>query len=97
MADIDHYLQAATKDNTLRSYQYAVNISKISGGGYLPATADSIAQYLADQAQHPSLNTLKQRLAALARWHQDQDFVHPTKSPLVKQVLTIFGKLKKVV
>ncbi len=24
MGDIDHYLQASTKDNTPRSYQYAV-------------------------------------------------------------------------
>ena len=87
MADIDHYLQAATKDNTRRSYQFAVEHYEIAWGGFLPATADSIARYLADQAEILSINTLKQRLAALARWHQDQGFPDPTKAPVVKQVL----------
>ena len=30
---------------------------------------------------------LRQRLAALSRWHADQGFADPTKSPLVRQVL----------
>ncbi|MCU7940663.1 MAG: site-specific integrase [gamma proteobacterium symbiont of Bathyaustriella thionipta] len=87
MADIEHYLQAATKNNTRRSYQFAVDHYEVSWGGFLPSTADSIARYLADQAEVLSINTLKQRLAALARWHQDQGFPDPTKAPVVKQVL----------
>jgi len=87
MADIEHYLQAATKDNTRRSYQFAIEHYEVSWGGFLPATADSIARYLAEQAEFLSINTLKQRLAALARWHQDQGFPDPTKAPVVKQVL----------
>ena len=62
MADIEHYLQAATRDNTRRSYQFAVEHYEISWGGFLPATADSVARYLADQAEVLSINTLKQRL-----------------------------------
>jgi hypothetical protein len=54
-------------------------------GGFLPATADSVARYLADHAESLSLNTLKQRLAALATWHKEQAFVDPTKAPLVKK------------
>ena len=87
MADIDHYLQAATKENTRRSYQFAVEHYEVSWGGFLPATAESIARYLADQAEELSINTLKQRLAGLARWHQDQGFPDPTKAPVVRQVL----------
>nr|WP_308937293.1 site-specific integrase [Duganella vulcania] len=34
-----------------------------------------------------AVNTLQQRLAALARWHIDQGFPDPTKSPVVRQVL----------
>ncbi|WP_227874105.1 MULTISPECIES: site-specific integrase [Burkholderiales] len=34
-----------------------------------------------------AINTLRQRLAALSRWHADQGFADPTKSPLVRQVL----------
>lgn len=52
-------------------------------GGYLPATADSIARYLAEHADTLAVNTLRQRLAALAQWHVNQGFPDPTKSPQV--------------
>lgn len=59
----------------------------MSWGGFLPATADSIARYLADYAEQHSINTLKQRLAALAQWHISQGFPDPTKAPMVRQML----------
>ncbi len=55
--------------------------------GLLPSTADAIARYLADHAATQAINTLRQRLAALSRWHTDQGFSDPTKSALVRQVL----------
>lgn len=39
----------------------------IDRGGFLPACADSIARYLADHAGLLSVNTLRSRLAALAK------------------------------
>lgn len=87
MSDINRYIQAATRDNTRRSYQSAVEHFEVTWGGFLPATADSISRYLADHAETHSGNTLKQRLAALAQWHIEQGFPDPTKAPLVKKVL----------
>jgi integrase len=87
MGDIDKYVQAATRDNTRRSYRSAVEHFEDTWGGYLPATANSVARYLSDYAQTLAFNTLKQRLAALAQWHIDQGFPDPTKAPLVKKVL----------
>ncbi len=87
MNTIERYLQAATRDNTRRSYQAAVEHFEVSWGGFLPATADSIARYLADHAASHSINTLKQRLAALGQWHVSQGFPDPTKAPMVRQVL----------
>lgn len=87
MSSVEHYRQAATRANTRRSYQAAIEHFEVAWGGFLPATADSIARYLADHAQTQALNTLKLRLAALARWHQEQGFPDPTKAPLVRQVL----------
>ncbi|WPO97686.1 site-specific integrase [Pseudomonas sp. HR96] len=87
MHSVDRYLQAGTRDNTRRSYRAAVEHFEVSWGGLLPATADSIARYLADHAGQHSINTLKQRLAALAQWHISQGFADPTKAPLVRQVL----------
>jgi integrase len=87
MSKIDHYVHAATRENTRRSYQSAIEHYEVTWGGFLPATADNIARYLTDYAETLSINTLKQRLAALAQWHIDQGFPDPTKAPIVKKVL----------
>jgi len=87
MNSIDHYIQAATRDNTRRSYRSAIEHYEVVWGGFLPTTAETVARYLADHAQVLSANTLKQRLAALAQWHSDQGFPDPTKAPVVKKVL----------
>lgn len=87
MSNIDQYIHAATRENTRRSYQAAVQHFEVSWGGFLPATADSIARYLADHAEALAFNTLKLRLAGLAEWHREQGFPDPTKAPMVKKVL----------
>lgn len=86
-SQVDRYLKAGTRDNTRRSYQSAIEHFEVTWGGFLPATSNSIARYLAQYAGVLSINTLKQRLAALAQWHISQGFPDPTKSPLVKQVI----------
>lgn len=86
-AKIDQYVKAATRDNTRRSYQSAVAHYEVTWGGFLPATANNIAEYLANYAESLAFNTLKQRTAALGQWHIDQGFPDPTKSSLVKKVL----------
>lgn len=87
MSDVERYLEAATRANTRRSYESAVRHFEVEWGGHLPATADSVARYLAKYAEHLAINTLKQRLAALAHWHSEHGFVDPTRSPRVRQVL----------
>ncbi|HJW57603.1 MAG TPA: site-specific integrase [Burkholderiaceae bacterium] len=86
MSKLDQYLNAATRENTLQSYASALRHFEGDWGGFLPATADSIARYLADHANTLAINTLRQRLAALARWHIEQGFPDPTKAPVVRQV-----------
>ncbi|HDS1139274.1 recombinase [Stenotrophomonas maltophilia] len=87
MSDIDRYLQAATRDNTRRSYASALRHFEVAWDGHLPATADSVARYLAEHAGRLAVNTLKLRLAALAHWHAAHGFADPTRAPLVRQVL----------
>ncbi|HWV17667.1 MAG TPA: hypothetical protein VNZ68_03730 [Rhodocyclaceae bacterium] len=86
MSDFDIYLEAATRDNTRRSYQAAVRHFEVEWGGFLPATADSLARYLVHYADSLAINTLRQRRAALAQWHIDQGFLDPTKAPVVRRV-----------
>ncbi|GAB59178.1 phage integrase family protein [Rheinheimera nanhaiensis E407-8] len=84
---LDQYLQAATRDNTRRSYQAAVEHFETQFGGVLPTTSTEICRYLAKYAVTLSFNTLKQRLSGLSAWHRQQGFADPTKSPMVRKVL----------
>lgn len=86
MNELDRYLRAATRDNTRRSYQAAIEHFEVSWGGFLPATSDSVVRYLMAHAGVLSINTLKLRLSALAQWHNSQGFADPTKAPLVRKV-----------
>lgn len=63
---IYRYAEAATRENTRRSYQSALRHFEVERGGFLPASADAIALYLAEHAESLSINTLRSRLAALA-------------------------------
>lgn len=85
MSKIDQYLDAATRENTRLSYASAIRHFEVDWGGFLPATADSIARYLADHAEALSINTLRHRLAALAQWHIEQGFPDPTKATVVRK------------
>lgn len=86
MEEVIDYVRAGFRDSTQRSYRAAA-LHFGEWGGFLPATADSVARYLAFFAPTLSHNTLKSRLAGLSRWHVDQGFPDPTKAPLVRQVL----------
>jgi len=87
MSLIDDYLDAANRENTRRSYASAIQHFEMEWGGFLPATVEAILRYLADHAGVLSLNTLRHRLSALSRWHQDHGFPDPTKAAKVRQLL----------
>lgn len=84
---LDRYLEAATRANTQRSYGNAVRHFEVEAGRLLPATPDQVAQYLADYAESLAVTTLRQRLAALGRWHRDHGFVDPTHTALVRKTI----------
>lgn len=86
MSDVERYIKAATRDNTRRSYQAAIEHFEVDWGGMLPTTSEQVARYLAHYADMLSHSTLRLRLAALGQWHVSQGFVDPTKSPLVRKV-----------
>ncbi|CAM4157619.1 tyrosine-type recombinase/integrase [Roseateles saccharophilus] len=83
---IEDYVLAADRENTVRSYANALKHFETTWKGLLPATSDSVARYLAEHATTLSISTLRQRLAALSRWHADHGFPDPTRSALVQRV-----------
>ncbi|MDF5375975.1 site-specific integrase [Vibrio parahaemolyticus] len=97
MTNLDRYIHAATRANTRKSYRACIDHYEVVWGGFLPATSEGVARYLADHAHLLSLNTLRQRLAALATWHNEQGFPDPTKAPVVKKVLKGIAELHPAV
>lgn len=85
--ELDDYLDAADRESTLRSYAAGIRHFEQEWKGMLPATSDSVARYVAAYAPQHAISTLRQRLAALARWHADHGFADPTRSPIVRKVL----------
>jgi hypothetical protein len=84
---VEQYILAADRDNTVKTYAAALRNFEEVWKGLLPATADTVARYLAEHAEIYRLSTLRLHLAALARWHADNGFADPTRSPLVHKVL----------
>lgn len=87
MSRLNEYLDAAERENTRKSYESALRHFEIEWKGFLPATGESIARYLADYAATLSFNTLRSRLSAISRWHTENGFADPTRLPVVRQVL----------
>lgn len=86
-AEVQHYVLAADRENTIKSYAAALRNFETVWNGLLPATADTVARYLAEHAETYRISTLRLHLAALARWHADNGFGDPTRSVLVSKVL----------
>jgi integrase len=87
MSDPERYRQAARRESTTRRYAQVIEHFEGEWGGLLPASQTSVARYLAEHAERFSPGTLRTHLAALARWHQEQGFLDPTKTPVVRDVL----------
>lgn len=87
MSKADRYLEASVRVNTSKSYAAAINHFEVAWGGFLPTTTEAVVRYIAEYADQLAISTLKQRLAALANWHQAHGFPDPTKAPKVRQLL----------
>jgi len=80
------YLQAATSENTRKTYRSAVRHFE-RWGGYLPTDKDIVIRYLLEHADSLNPRTLEVRLTALSQWHQFQEFDDPCSNPEVRKTL----------
>jgi len=76
----------ATSLNTRKAYQSDIQHFRASGN-VLPATTESVLQYLHQHADSVSPLTLKRRLVAIKQWHIYQNFSDPTVHALIKKTL----------
>ena len=80
------YIEAATSDNTRRTYQSAIRHFE-GWGGLLPANEGMVISYLLAHADCLNPRTLSLRLTALRQWHRFQKFPDPTDGTEVRKTL----------
>ncbi len=83
---ISRYLDACWAAATKRAYAADMR-DFLHWGGELPASAESVARYLADRASRLSPATLARRLAGIRSAHAVAGYPDPTRNPLVGMVL----------
>lgn len=81
------YIHAATSNNTRKAYQSDVR-HFINWGGLLPASPESIVNYLHQHAAVLNPRTLHRRLTAIKQWHLTQSFDDPTSHPYIRKTIT---------
>jgi integrase len=80
------YVRNSLAANTRRAYLSDLRHFE-AWGGSLPATAQTIAAYLAVHADMLSVATLVRRLATISKAHQARGLINPTRSELVRTTL----------
>ncbi|UZE94527.1 tyrosine-type recombinase/integrase [Alkalimarinus alittae] len=85
------YLQAATSDNTRKTYRSAIRHFE-RWGGRLPTDNETLIRYLVDHAESLNTRTLEVRLTALSQWHRFQGFNDPAQDPTVRKTLKGIGR-----
>jgi len=81
-----HYIAAATSENTRKTYQSAVRRMQ-HWGLKLPCSEENILHYLTENAQTLNPRSLSLHLAALRQWHISQGFKDPTEGLLIKKTM----------
>lgn len=83
---VKNFTLAAQSASTKRSYSQDVRHFK-ANGGKIPATAEMVAEYLAQFAGVLAVATLAHRLIAIHKAHIDKGFDSPVKNRLVKRTM----------
>lgn len=91
-AKAESYRKDGKSANTERAYKASVDHFRFKFGGMLPATTDSICNYLASYAGKLEVSTLRQRLSGLSKWHKKMGFPDPTASSLVTETMRGIAK-----
>jgi len=80
------YLRASQSENTRKAY--ASDLHRFyEWGGAIPASKETLAAYLAENATILAVGTLKRRVAAIAWAHRQEGRADPTKSELVRKLM----------
>lgn len=80
------FVQNSVSENSRRAYESDLREFE-RGGGTIPASPETLAEYLACNAARLSVATLVRRLASISKAHQVRGVPNPVQSPLVRATL----------
>ncbi|MEY9428985.1 integrase [Bradyrhizobium ottawaense] len=80
------FIENSVSSNSRRAYESDLREFQ-RGGGIIPASPETLAEYLACNAARLSVATLVRRLASISKAHQVRGVVNPVQSPLVRATL----------
>jgi integrase len=83
---VARYVRASLADNTRRAYLSDLAHFE-NWGGRIPASAETLASYLAAHAGTLHVATLVRRIASISKAHQTRGAPNPTRSELVRTTL----------
>ena len=84
--DVQRFIAASLSDGTKKGYQQDIAHFE-AWGGSIPASAETIAAYLADIATSYKTATIVRRVTGLSKAHDAMGAANPTKSELVRATL----------
>lgn len=87
------YIRESLAENTRAAYLSDLAHFE-SWGGRIPASPETIAEYLVAHADTLSVATLNRRLAALSKVHRSRGFSNPTSVEVVKATLRGLKRIK---
>jgi integrase len=85
-AEPSFFIQNSIAENSRRAY--LSDLREFEKAGFsVPATSETVAQYLAQSASSLTVATLVRRLASLSKAHDARGLPNPTHSPLVRATM----------
>lgn len=82
-ADVRHYVENSLSKNTRKAYRADLE-HFISAGGIIPASPETVADYLSRHAGLLAISTLQRRLVSISKAHTMQGHPDPVKTDLVR-------------
>ena len=90
---VEHFIRESLSANTRKAYR--ADLAHFTDwGGSLPATADLVARYLADQADTLAPSSLARRVATLSKVHQANAWPNPCRSEIVRATMRGIKRVK---
>jgi integrase len=84
--DVASYVRDSLAENTRRAYVSDLRHFESWGGG-IPASAETVATYLAEHADRLSVATLVRRMTSVSKAHDAYAVPNPTRSELVRATM----------